>query len=35
VTGRHGSDVVQAGDEVLVLADPDRAGALRRLFEGS
>jgi cell volume regulation protein A len=31
----HGSDVVQAGDEVLVLADPDRAGALRRLFEGS
>ena len=31
----RGSDVLRAGDEVVVLADPDRAGALRRLFEGA
>jgi potassium/hydrogen antiporter len=31
----RGSDVLAAGDEVVLLADADRAGALRRLFEGA
>ena len=30
----HGSDVLGPGDEVVVLAEADRVGALRRLFEG-
>jgi cell volume regulation protein A len=31
----HGKDVLEAGDEVVLLADPERMGALRRLFERS
>ena len=29
----HGKDVLEPGDELVVLADPERSGALRRLFE--
>ena len=29
----HGKDLLEAGDEVVVLADPERVAALRRLFE--
>jgi potassium/hydrogen antiporter len=29
----RGADVLEPGDEVVLLADPERVGALRRLFE--